>query len=302
MTIPEGPGPTIADHVAEVSAKLSRIEKRGTAPASMGSFRFVQVTDVMDALKPELDERGIILRPLVELLRLDLFPRQGKDTPSALAAVSMELWAVMGPDELLLARTVGHGADTQDKAMGKATTSALKQAILIAFAIPTGPDLAPDTERENLDDQQERRPRQARQPAPDTEAAAHAQAAAGAPLPRKAKLIARIAELMREVEQLPAPQNRELNRYSVRQHVRKTHTGMETLSDLFQRGSEEDVEALGRYIAGKLNEVQGMDSSANKPAGETAEAERRAEDMPQDEAMAAGAALAGRKPDPKVTP
>lgn len=295
MPTTEGPGPTIADHVAEVSARLSRIEKRGTAPASMGSFRFVQVTDVMDALKPELDERGMILRPDVERLEVHTYQRQGKDGPGVLVTVTLALYVRMGADELLLARTIGQGQDTQDKAAGKATTSALKQAILIAFAIPTGPDLAGDVEHENLDDRQEPRQARGRRQPPATEEAAQAQAATGQALPRKARLVARVAELMKEVEQLPAPQNRELNRYSVRQHVRKTHTGMETLSDLFQRGTEEDVEALGRYIAGKLNEVQGMDSSADKPP-----AERRAEDMPEDEAMAAGAALVGRKP-PTVT-
>ena len=143
--------------IAEVSAKLARIEKRGTAPSAMGGFSFVRETDVMDALKPELDGRGIVLRPDVELLRLDTFARSGKDMPNTVATISLALYAVRGAEEYLISRTVGQGADTQDKAVGKAVTAAKKQAILIAFAIPTGddPDASAIPERSSRNKQPE---------------------------------------------------------------------------------------------------------------------------------------------------
>jgi len=131
---------TLAESWAEVSTALSRIEKRGTAPAAMGGFPFVRESDVIEALKPELDTRGIVLRPDVELLRLDTYPRQGKDMPTTVATVAFALWAVRGTEEHLIGRTLGQGADTQDKAVGKATTAAKKQLFLVAFAIPTGDD------------------------------------------------------------------------------------------------------------------------------------------------------------------
>lgn len=131
---------SLPDLIAEVSKQLARIEKKGTAPQMMGGFAFVRETDVIDALKPELDSRGIVLRPDVELLRLDTFPRSGKDMPNTVATILLALYAVRGAEEYLISRTVGQGADTQDKAVGKAVTAAKKQAILIAFAIPTGDD------------------------------------------------------------------------------------------------------------------------------------------------------------------
>lgn len=131
---------TLPGLLAEVSQGMARIEKRGTAPQAMGGFAFVQITDVMEALKPLLDERGILLRPDVEDVRVDLYPRQGKDGPGVLSTVKMAVYAVHGGEEALLARVVGQGADTQDKATGKAISAALKQAILVAFAIPTGDD------------------------------------------------------------------------------------------------------------------------------------------------------------------
>jgi hypothetical protein len=139
MTVPST-DKTLPALIAEVSAQMARLEKKGTAPAAMGAFKFVRETDVIETLKPELDSRGIVLRPDVELLRLDTFERQGKDMPNTVATVSLALWAIRGAEEYLISRTVGQGADTQDKAVGKAVTSAKKQAFLIAFAIPTGDD------------------------------------------------------------------------------------------------------------------------------------------------------------------
>lgn len=134
------PVKTLGTLLGEVSAGLARIEKRGEAPQSMGGFKFVRETDVVEALKPLLDERGILIRPDVEDIRLDLYPRQGKDSPGVLATVKVAFYATRGAETQLLARTGGQGADTQDKAMGKAITAAKKQAFLIGFSIPTGDD------------------------------------------------------------------------------------------------------------------------------------------------------------------
>lgn len=131
---------TLNGLLSEVSAELARIEKRGRAPQSMGGFPFVQETDVVEALKPLLDARGIRLVPNVEDLQLHFYPRQGKDAPGVLATVKLAMHAVGAGEEALLFRTVGQGADTQDKAPAKAITAAKKQGLLIAFSIPTGDD------------------------------------------------------------------------------------------------------------------------------------------------------------------
>lgn len=136
----------LGDLLAEVSAELARVEKRGTAPTAMGGFKFVQETDVVEALKPLLDARGILLMPDVEEYRLDLYPRAGRDGrpapdgPGVLATVKLAMHATYGDESRLLFRTIGQGADTQDKAPAKAITAAKKQGFLIAFSIPTGDD------------------------------------------------------------------------------------------------------------------------------------------------------------------
>lgn len=132
--------PTLGKLLAEVSTELARMEKRGRAPQAMGGFAFVQESDVIEALKPLLDARGIVLMPDVEDVQLHFYPRQGKDSPGVLATVKLAMHAVLGEESRLLFRTVGQGADTQDKAPAKAITAAKKQGFLIAFSIPTGDD------------------------------------------------------------------------------------------------------------------------------------------------------------------
>src|SRR5688500_11255785 len=117
--------------LAEVSKGLARVEKKGKAPSSMGGFAFVQETDVVEALKLLLDERGIVLMPDVEDIQFHLYPREGKDSPGVLATVKLAMHAVRGGESQLLFRTVGQGADTQDKAPAKAITAAKKQGLLI---------------------------------------------------------------------------------------------------------------------------------------------------------------------------
>lgn len=128
------------DLLAEVSTALQRVEKKGKAPAAMGGFDFVRESDVVELLKGELDKRGITLVPQVTDLRLDFYTRSGKDNPGVLATVTLEMHAVHKEESRLLFRTVGQGADTQDKAPAKAITAAKKQGLLIAFSIPTGDD------------------------------------------------------------------------------------------------------------------------------------------------------------------
>lgn len=132
--------PTLNDLLAEVSKELQRVEKKGKAPSVMGGFAFVRESDVVEALKPLLDARGIRLVPSIENTELNFYPRKDKDGPGVLATVTLAMHAVKGEEEALLFRTVGQGADTQDKAPAKAITAAKKQGFLIAFSIPTGDD------------------------------------------------------------------------------------------------------------------------------------------------------------------
>lgn len=260
---------TLPEAIAEVSAKLQRIEKRGIAPASMGSFPFVRSVDVMDALKPELDERGIILRPLYRTVGEPLIRERDRGGYTMVLTVELELYALRDGEEMLLARTIGMGADTQDKASGKAQTSALKEAILKSFAIPTGDD--PEA-FEPHDSQPRRQSSQQR--------SERAQSVRYPAIPGdKASAINRLNALLKEVDAL---ESQTVNRYSIRSHVKKA-TGHESVGALIGKGELSQLVDLIRYIEGKLADPTPDDGDG-----------RRAEQMSDDEALRAGAELAGR--------
>jgi hypothetical protein len=130
---------TLSDALSRVMAAIGRIEKSAKAPAEMGGFKFVPITAVMNALQPALIAERVILLPRVELLRLDEYTTGGGKA-SHMATVHVQLLARRGTEELLWAEALGQGADTQDKAVGKATTGGVKQALLNALAVPTGDD------------------------------------------------------------------------------------------------------------------------------------------------------------------
>jgi hypothetical protein len=120
-------------------AAVGRIEKSAKAPAEMGGFPFVPITAVMNALQPALINEHVILLPRVELLRVDEFTTSGGKALH-MATVHVQLFARKGAEEFLWSEGLSQGLDTQDKAIGKATTGAVKQALLNALAVPTGDD------------------------------------------------------------------------------------------------------------------------------------------------------------------
>lgn len=258
---------SLPELVAEVSAKLQRIEKKGTAPAAMGSFPFVRSVDVMDALKPELDARGILLRPEYHVVGEPMIRPRGESGYTMVLTVGLALWATRKGDELLLARTIGMGADTQDKASGKAQTSALKEAILKAFAIPTGDD----PEAEHID-QQRRRSQSSQQRRSDAPASAQ-----GSSSP-KAQQVAKINELLKRVDGL---ESQTVNRFSVRAHVRR-ELSLDSIGEVIAKGDDAARAHLISYLEAKL-----------ASPGE-AESNGRAESMSEEDALRAGARLAGK--------
>jgi hypothetical protein len=99
---------------------------------------------------------------------------------------------------------------------------------------------------------------------------------------RRATRIERIRALVAEAEALDS---RTVNAHSIRNHIRKQGwDGIGTLPQLYARGDIEQLNDIGRYIAGKIAEA-GEDNQDPPPA--------RAEDMTDEEAIAAGAALLG---------
>lgn len=146
--------------LAQVMYEAERIPKRGKAPAVMGGFPFVQVGDAADYIRKALAEHQISMLPSsVEVL--DKTEHQTKAGGSMTTVDLRVTWTLTDgvTGETATIQSYGAGADGGDKYSGKATTSAMKYALLAGFLLSTGDDV-------ELSDTSDRRPRQTAPAAP----------------------------------------------------------------------------------------------------------------------------------------
>lgn len=138
--------------LAQVMYEAERIPKNGTAPAAMGGFKFVQVGDAADYIRKALAEKGISMLPS----QVELLGQNEHETAKGGTMTTAELritWTLTDGDsgETAVIQSYGVGADTGDKYSGKATTNAMKYALLAGFLLSTGDD-------PELSDTSDRRP------------------------------------------------------------------------------------------------------------------------------------------------
>jgi len=127
--------------LAEVMAEAERIPKRGTAPAQMGGYTFVQVGDAADAIRGALAARGVSMLPTaVEIVEQSEHPTAKGGT---MTTVSVRVtWTLTDGEtqQSAVIQSLGTGADTGDKYSPKAQTNAMKYALLMGFLLSTGDD------------------------------------------------------------------------------------------------------------------------------------------------------------------
>lgn len=139
--------------LAEVMAEAERIPKRGTAPAAMGGFPFVQVGDAADAIRAALGARGVSMLPSA----IDVIGEAEHATSSGKTMTTLTVrttWTLVDGEtgQSAVIQSIGAGADMGDKAAPKAQTSAMKYALLMGFLLSTGDDV----EQTDTSDRQQR--------------------------------------------------------------------------------------------------------------------------------------------------
>lgn len=127
--------------LAQVMYEAERIPKNGTAPAVMGGYKFVQVGDAADFIRKALAEKVVTMIPTAVRVVNHV------DRPTAkgglMTTVDMIVtWTLTDGEtgETATIESFGAGADGGDKYSGKASTSAMKYALLSGFLLSTGED------------------------------------------------------------------------------------------------------------------------------------------------------------------
>ncbi len=143
----------IYQRVAAVMRDVGWIEKSGRGPEAQGGYAYARVETIKDACRDACLRHGLVIVTSIdghEVTVLEGVNRDGRPLRSILATVwgTLSLVNVDNPGEVVRAEIRGQGLDQQDKAMSKATTSAIKYGLLNVFVIPTGDD--PDGEGHDL--------------------------------------------------------------------------------------------------------------------------------------------------------
>jgi hypothetical protein len=134
----------LAKAILNVMHDVKGIEKNMTVGSGNYSYSGVSDQDVKKIIGESMQNHGLTLLPIdVEpSLHIDSWEEtyngNKKRKQSVLAEVKTKYLLLHESGESQEISGYGHGVDAQDKSAGKATTYALKYAMLYTFLVPTG--------------------------------------------------------------------------------------------------------------------------------------------------------------------
>lgn len=131
--------------IVNVMKEVKGIDKSMTVGTGNSAYKGVSDKDVKNAIGKAMEKYGLCMIPVdVEpTLQIDRWTETGgqygdKQKQSVFTSVKTKYMLLHESGEYIEVMGYGHGTDTQDKAAGKATTYALKYALLYTFMVPTG--------------------------------------------------------------------------------------------------------------------------------------------------------------------
>jgi len=147
--------------IAKVMKDVKGIDKSMKVGSGNHSYNAVGDKDVKMVIGQSMQDHGLIILPKEydTDLRIERWEEEqtwnGNTTMKTKQSVFVECKAIYSIIHVHTGQSIdvpgyGHGVDSQDKAAGKATTYALKQAALYSFFVPTGS--IDDTDKENSND------------------------------------------------------------------------------------------------------------------------------------------------------
>ncbi len=140
----------LAKAILSVMREVKGIDKTTTIGTGNSAYKGVPDQEVKKVIGESMAKNGLCVLPIgieesTQIDRWEEVDQYSKETPKA-TKQKQSVFTKVKTQYLLLHESgesqvivgYGHGTDTQDKSAGKATTYALKYAMLYAFFIPTG--------------------------------------------------------------------------------------------------------------------------------------------------------------------
>lgn len=141
----------ITKAIISVMNEVKSIDKNMNVGTGNYGYKGVADKDVKYAIGQAMQKHGLAIIPIsVEPnVSIERWEENGKQKQSIFTEVRTKYLLLHESGESLEISGYGQGVDTQDKSAGKATTYALKYALLYAFMVPTGSIDDADTDHSN---------------------------------------------------------------------------------------------------------------------------------------------------------
>lgn len=136
--------PNLAKAIIAVMKAVKGIDKSMTVGTGTNSYKGVADKDVKLAIGDAMEKNGLCILPIevdakTQLDRWEETNQYGtKMKQNVFVEATTKYLLLHESGESQIIAGYGNGVDSQDKAAGKATTYALKYALLYAFMVPTG--------------------------------------------------------------------------------------------------------------------------------------------------------------------
>jgi len=148
----------ISKAIVAVMKAVKGMEKNAKVGAGNSSYNGTKDQDVKEVFNDALSQNGLCMIPqdieeTTQIDRwdeLDSYSNKMKTKQSIFTKVKVKYLLLHTSGESIVVCGYGHGIDTQDKGAGKATTYAMKNALLYTFLTPVGK--IDDTETTHSDD------------------------------------------------------------------------------------------------------------------------------------------------------
>lgn len=134
----------LAKAIIKVMQEVKGIDKTMTVGSGAMSYKGVPDQEVKKIIGDAMAKNGLTMLPIdieakTEVSRwTETYQGQEKQKQSIFTEVKTKYLLLHESGESQVLSGYGHGVDSQDKGAGKATTYALKYALLYSFLVPTG--------------------------------------------------------------------------------------------------------------------------------------------------------------------
>lgn len=135
---------SLAKAIIAVMKEVKGIDKSMTVGTGQSSYKGVPDQEVKKIIGDAMAKNGLTMLPIdveakTEVSRWEeTYQGQVKQKQSVFTEVHTKYLLLHESGESQIISGYGHGVDSQDKGAGKATTYALKYALLYSFLVPTG--------------------------------------------------------------------------------------------------------------------------------------------------------------------